>query len=303
MSNIYVLGSVNMDLVITTPYMPINGETISGKDFFLNPGGKGANQAVAAAKMDVKTFLIGNVGNDIFGESLLKTLKGYDVDTTYVKAIDSSSGVAMIVIENNDNRIILDGGANIKINNKQIDEALINANSNDIFITQLENNLDGVIYGLKKANSKDMITIFNPAPAIKLENEVYKYVTYLIVNESECEILTGINPINDEKAKEAYIYLNSLGVKKLIITLGSDGSICFDNDKAYRIKANKIKPVDTTAAGDTFVGALASKLSLNESLENSLNFASIVSSLTCLKKGAQQAIPTLSEVNEYLKNR
>lgn len=303
MSNIYVLGSVNMDLVITTPYMPINGETISGKDFFLNPGGKGANQAVAAAKMDVKTFLIGNVGNDIFGESLLKTLKGYNVDTTYVKAIDSSSGVAMIVIENNDNRIILDGGANIKVNNKQIDEALVNAKENDIFITQLENNLDAVIYGLKKANSKNMTTIFNPAPAIKLDNEVYKYVTYLIVNESECEILTGINPVDENKAKDAYKHLNSLGVKKLIITLGSNGSICFDNDRVYKIKANKIKPVDTTAAGDTFVGALASKLSLNESLEDSLNFASIVSSLTCLKKGAQQAIPTLSEVNEYLKNR
>ena len=167
MGKIYVLGSINMDMVITTPYIPAEGETLTGSNFFLNGGGKGANQAVAAAKQNVETYIIGNVGNDIFGKDLISNLTNYNVDTKYLGQLtDTSTGVAMILIHNNDNRIILDGGANHKVTYDQIDSALSTVEENDIFITQLENNLDAVIYGLKKAKDK------YAADIIRLANEI-----------------------------------------------------------------------------------------------------------------------------------
>lgn len=303
MRKIYVLGSINMDLVISAPYMPKSGETLSGKDFFMNPGGKGANQAVACSKQDVPTYLIGNIGKDMFGNSLLSTLHKYNVDTTYVNKLDVTSGIAMIIIANNDNRIILDGGANQKVSGEQIEDALSKANVDDIFITQLENNLDAVTKGLELAKEKGLITIFNPAPAINLKKTIYRNVDYLIVNENECEILTGIKPKNEESAINAYLYLKKHGLNSLIITLGKRGSMCFRGTEYYRVKAHKIEAIDTTAAGDTFVGAFASQLLKDVPLKKALNYASICSAITCLNKGAQQAIPTAKEVKEYLNKK
>lgn len=298
MSKIYVLGSINMDMVITTPYIPAEGETLTGSNFFLNGGGKGANQAVAAAKQNVKTYLIGNVGNDIFGKDLINNLSDYKVDTIYLhKLIGTPTGVAMIIIHNNDNRIILDGGANHKITYDQIDEALKTANENDIFITQLENNLDAVEYGLKMAKKNRMKTIFNPAPAKEINKELYNYIDYLILNETECEILSGLYPKDKITIKKVY---QELGVKNLIITLGSKGSLLVKENEIVKIEPNKVKAVDTTAAGDTYVGVFASQLVKGKTEIDALNYASIASSLTCLKEGAQQSIPFENEVLEYL---
>ena len=301
MNNVYVLGSINMDMVISTPYMPAQGETLTGSNFFLNGGGKGANQAVAVAKQNVPTYLIASLGNDVFGNELYNNLNSYKVDTTNVKKLDGvSSGVAMIIIHNNDNRIILDSGSNYKITAAQIDEALKNAKENDVFITQLENNLDAVIYGLQKAKANNMITIFNPAPAVKLQQDIFNYVDYLIVNEGECELLSNINPDSDENILKAYHKLNA---KSLIITLGSKGSLYINNDKIVKIAPNKVNAIDTTAAGDTYVGIFASQLVKGVSVVDALNYASVGSSLTCLKKGAQQSIPYHDEIIEYLKNK
>lgn len=303
MKNIYVLGSINMDLVIQTPYMPKNGETIKGQNFFMNEGGKGANQAVAASKQNINTFLIGNIGKDVFGKKSLDTLKNYQVKCAYVQETNKSTGIAMIVIENNNNRIILDTGANDEIQLQQIDNALNHVQKGDLFITQLENNFSAIEYGLKKAKEKEMITIFNPAPAKELPISIYSFVDYLILNESECEILTNICPENEKKQKEAYQFFQQNGLKKLIITLGEKGSVYFSDEETFLIKANKIEPVDTTAAGDTFVGTFAASLAQGKSEIFALNYASLCSSLTCLKKGAQQSIPTLSEVENYIKNK
>lgn len=298
MSKIYVLGSINMDMVITTPYIPAEGETLTGSNFFLNGGGKGANQAVAAAKQNVKTFLIGNVGNDIFGKDLINNLGNYNVDTIYLHKLNQApTGVAMIIIHNNDNRIILDGGANHKITYNQIDEALKTANENDIFITQLENNLDAVEYGLKMAKKNRMKTIFNPAPAKEINKELYNYIDYLILNETECEILSGSYPKDEITIKKVY---QELGVKNLIITLGSKGSLLVKENEIVKIEPNKVKAVDTTAAGDTYVGVFASQLVKGKTEIDALNYASIASSLTCLKEGAQQSIPFENEVLEFL---
>lgn len=297
MSNVYVLGSINMDMVITTPYIPKEGETLKGSNFFLNGGGKGANQAVASAKQNVPTYLIGNVGNDVFGKELYAKLCDYNVNCEYVyKLKNATTGVAMIIVHNSDNRIILDSGANYCVTTNQIDNALSKAKEGDIFVCQLENNIDAVIYGLKKAKEKKMITIFNPAPAKVLDSEIYCYVDYLILNETECEILSGIYPTSEEIAIKAY---EKIKVGNLIITLGSKGSMYISDNKVLNVKANKVDAVDTTAAGDTFVGVLASSLAKGLDIEVALNYSSLCSSLTCLKKGAQQSIPTLNEVEEY----
>lgn len=302
MKNIFVLGSINMDMVISTPYMPKNGETLTGSNFFLNGGGKGANQAVAASKQGGNVKLIASVGSDVFGGDLIAKLNEYGVETTYTKILDNTNtGVAMIIIEDGDNRIILDSGANGKISKELIDEALALANEGDIFITQLENNFDAVLYGLKVAKEKGLITIFNPAPAKKLSNEYFSYVDYLVLNETECEIFTNILPEAEESMVEAYEAFKKMGVKNLIITLGSKGSVCFTKDEKLVINAHKVKAIDTTAAGDTYVGAFASRLAINESVLDSLNYASLCSALTCLKKGAQQSIPTLDEVLNFKK--
>ena len=298
MSKIYVLGSINMDMVITTPYIPAEGETLTGSNFFLNGGGKGANQAVAAAKQNVKTYLIGNVGNDIFGKDLINNLSDYTVDTTYLHKLNEiPTGVAMIIIHNNDNRIILDGGANHKITYSQIHEALKTAEENDIFITQLENNMNAVAYGLIMAKEHKMITIFNPAPAKEINKELYNYIDYLILNETECEILSELYPSDESSIRKVY---EKLGVNNLIITLGSKGSLLVKKDKIIKINPNKVDAVDTTAAGDTYVGVFASQLVKGKTEVDSLNYASIASSLTCLKEGAQQSIPFENEVLEYL---
>ena len=303
MKNIYVLGSINMDMVISTPYMPKNGETLTGSNFFLNGGGKGANQAVAASKQGANVKLIASVGADVFGSDLINKLNEYGVDTEYVNSLSGvNTGVAMIIIEDGDNRIILDSGSNGKITKEQIDTALLNAEKDDIFITQLENNFDAVLYGLKTAKEKGMITIFNPAPAKVLDNEFFTYVDYLVINETECEIFTGILPIDDDTKDLAYKKLQEMGVGNLIITLGSKGSVCFSGSQKLVIKAHKVDAVDTTAAGDTYVGSFASQLALGHSALDSLTYASLCSALTCLKKGAQQSIPYKEEV-EAFKNR
>lgn len=297
MSKVYVLGSINMDMVITAPYMPACGETLTGEGFFLNSGGKGANQAVACAKQQTDVCLIGSVGRDVFGDSLLATLADYGVDVSYVGRTDGSSGVAVIVVVDSDNRIILDSGANGKISREQIDIALRDACCGDVFVTQLENNTDAVIYGLQLAKSKGLVTVFNPAPAIPLDTAVYRYVDYLVVNQSECQILSGVSPHGDSGLIKAYNAFKEKGVSNLIVTLGADGSVCFADGKKYVIPANKVQAVDTTAAGDTYVGVFASELAHGAELQQALNYASYCSSLTCLKKGAQQAIPTRAEAS------
>ena len=301
MKNVIVLGSINMDMVISTPYIPQSGETLTGSNFFLNPGGKGANQAVASSKENASTRMIGCVGNDTFGNELYDKLKNlYKVDVDYLYKLDDvSTGVAMIVVCDHDNRIILDSGANHKITCKQIDEALSKkAKKDDIFICQLENNIDAIYYGIKKAKENGLVTIFNPAPAIKLDVDIFKYVDYLVVNETEFEIISGIKPTSKENYQKCLSFLQA---NNLIVTLGSKGSVFISKNEIINIDSYKINPVDTTAAGDTYVGVFASCLAKNMSVVESLKYASAASALTCLKPGAQQSIPYEQDVLNFIK--
>ena len=209
----------------------------------------------------------------------------------------------MIMIEEGDNRIALDGGANLCITKAQIDEALSQAEPGDYFVAQLENNVDAVHYGLAAAKEKGMITIFNPAPAVKQLENIYKCVDILVLNETECEILTGIEPQNEAATENAYQTAAKWGVGHFVLTLGARGSICYTAEGKYPIAPNPVQAVDTTAAGDIFVGVLAARLAQGQTLQDALAYASVASSLTCCKKGAQCAIPTVEEVRSYLQAR
>ncbi len=287
MKNIYIVGSINTDLVITTPYMPKAGETLTGSGFFVARGGKGANQAVAAARLGGKVVMCGLVGDDDFGKSAVKVFTEVGIDVSHIRAVsDVPSGTAVIIIENGDNRIILDKGANAELSEKDIDEALKNAKAGDIYLTQLENPIEIIGYGLKKAKEKGMYVILNPAPANKDIVPYLKYCDLVTPNETETEIMGG---------KE---FLLSQA-PTLLVTLGGNGFEITDKSGSKHYDCIKIKPVDTTAAGDTLCGGLAAMLSKGKTLEESAIFGSKAASIACTRKGAQPSIPTLSEVENY----
>lgn len=291
MKKIFIVGSLNYDLVINAPYMPVGGETIKGSDFMTNAGGKGANQAYACGKLGGHAYMCGVVGEDSFGKALIDSLNGVGVDTTYVRRQEGvSTGVAVIVVTKGENRIIIDSGANAYLSEADIDLALSGAQAGDIYLTQLENPIDIVGYGLKKAKEKGLTVVLNPAPASR---EIIKYLEYVDIitpNETELEILGG---------KDA---LFKAGINIVITTLGGAGYEIATKAGAKIYPCIKVSVVDTTAAGDTASGGLCVKLAEGENIENSIAFGSLCASLACTKRGAQMSVPSLDEVNEYLNN-
>ena len=257
MKKVIVLGSLNMDLTIQCVDLPKNGETINGSDFFVNPGGKGGNQAVAAAKLGAETHMIANIGNDVFGEQLLEALQGYGVHTKGVfRDAHETSGVAMIIRSHGDNRIILGNGANHTLPEAAFVEMLQKlARKDDIFLTQLENDYALVRNALRHAKQAGMYTMLNPAPARVLDSDVYEHLDLIVVNQSECELLTGIYPSDEESCMEALLSFEARGVDALI-TLGTHGSMCNAFGRYLFVPAQKVETVDTTGAGDSFIGAL-----------------------------------------------
>ena len=285
---IYISGSLNMDLCIETPYVPQAGETITGKGFITNGGGKGANQATAAAKLGGKIAMCGVVGNDAFGETLLTNLSSAGADISHVRKIDGiSTGIAVIIISDSNNRIILDKGANAFLTENDIDEFLKNAGKGDIFLTQLENPIKVAGYGLKLAKELGLYTILNPAPANKEIEEYLSFVDLVTPNETELELFGG-------KDK-----LFNAGVKKIVTTLGSKGYEIADKNGAKVYPCIKVKAIDTTAAGDTLCGGLAAGLAEGMSLEEACAFGSKAASIACTRKGAQQSIPAKAEVMNF----
>ena len=288
MKNIYVVGSINTDLVITTPYMPKAGETLTGSGFFTAHGGKGANQAVAAARLGGQVKMCGCVGSDGFGESAISALKSEGIDVENVRVIDGvPSGTAVIIVENGDNRIILDKGANGCLTEEDIDKALQTATSEDIYVTQLENPIEIIGYGLKKAKEKGMFVILNPAPANVEITPYLEFCDLLTPNESELELFGGKERLLEK-------------VKTLLVTLGSKGYEIITKTESKQYPCIKVKAVDTTAAGDTFCGGMVAKLAEGEVLEVAAAFGSKSASIACTRKGAQPSIPTRKEVEEYL---
>lgn len=299
MKKIYVAGSINMDLVIKSDTFPKKGMTIMGSGFMTNPGGKGANQAVAIAKAGGDAIMIGAVG-DAFGDELIDTLNNYKVKTPFVNKLEGiSSGIAVIVISDNDNRIILDSGSNGKVDLKQIENSLDNASEGDFFLAQLEIPVKVTEDSIKLAKKKGLKTILNPAPAQKLNDDIYKHLDYFIPNQSECEFYTGIYPNTVEEAKAAGKILLDKGVGNVIITLGTLGAIAINNEETNFVKAYVVDAVDTTAAGDTFVGVTTTFLAKGYQIKDAIRYANLASSITVQRPGAQQSIPYLEEIMAY----
>ena len=293
---IFVVGSINMDLVIKSPVMPDNGVTLTGSDFMMNPGGKGANQAVAVSKLGGESYMVGCLG-DAFSRDLKETLEGYNVKTDYIVKKDNvSSGIAVIIIVDGDNRIILDAGSNALVDKDAVDNAFSKASEGDYVICQLEIPQETVRYAFLKAKKLKMKTILNPAPASKLIDGILENTDYFIPNENETEMYTGIKPDTKENQILAIKKLNEMGVKNIVITLGTNGSSTIENNEYIHVDSYKVKAIDTTAAGDTFIGALTVELSRGRKLKDAMDFASKASSITVTRNGAQKSIPYRNEL-------
>lgn len=292
MKKVFVFGSMNMDLVISCPREILQGETLHGSGFMTNGGGKGANQATACGKLGAHVMMGGCVGNDGFGDTLTKSLSECGVDISAIRRVDGvSTGVAVIVIVNHDNRIILDSGANSVADKEDVDRLLRTAEPGDIFLTQLENRTEIVGYALSAAKAKGMITVLNPAPSDTAVAEYLSCVDYFVPNEKEFYDFTGTDSIEDGARA-----LMRQGVGTVIVTLGSKGYAYFDGQTVHYEGCVDAEVVDTTAAGDTFCGAIVTKLAAGQTIEEALRFANRASAITVSRKGACQSIPTLDEV-------
>ena len=292
-----------MDLVIRAARVPQGGETILGEGFLSNPGGKGANQAVAVAKLGGEAYMVGCVGRE-FGADLLETLQKYGVHADHVRReTDLSSGIAVIIVADGDNRIILDTASNGRTDEALVDRAFADAKEGDYLLVQLEIGLPTVAYALKEAKKRGMITVLNPAPAAKLPQALYADCDWFVPNQTEAQFYTGIYPLDEESIRRCAEKLGRLGVKNVLITLGTDGSASVSKGVFRRVDPVPAAAVDTTAAGDTYVGAFVTRLSEGADIDTAMRFASTASALTVTRRGAQCAIPIREEVEAYARER
>lgn len=295
MKNILIIGSINIDLVINTDILPKLGETVHGKNFMTSYGGKGANQAVAVAKLYGEADMIGAVGCDEFGKLLKANLEANHVLTNGVKIADTNSGVAVITVCGGDNHIILDGGANDEVSPAWIDANLDLIKNADIVIFQLEIPMDTIIYAAKKAKEYGCKVLLNPAPAAKLPEELLSFTDIIIPNEHEAAIITGYT--NEEEALKA---LWNDGNRTVIITLGEKGCLYNDGTTIKTQKAFSVKAVDSTAAGDSFIGGYCSMIAEGKAMDEAVRFATAVSAITVSRPGASASIPTRKEAEDFL---
>lgn len=283
---ITVIGSLNMDLVIQMADFPQQGETVLGQQFQTSPGGKGANQAIAAARLGSSVTMIGCVGDDRFGHTLRTVLKQEHIDTTSLLTTPESTGIANILVHQNDNRIIVVPGANYKLKPTHLDAVKDVITQSQMVILQLEIPMETTAHAIKLCKEANVPVLLNPAPAVNFDMRWMDDITYLTPNEVECAQLFG----NDfDQTLEKY-------PNKLIITLGRDGARYFDGEYPIHVPGYMTKAVDTTGAGDTFNGALAYALVEGQSLDEAVYFANIAASLAVEQVSAQGGMPTLSKV-------
>ena len=288
MKHIYVVGSMSMDLVVSTDQVPSKGETVLGNTFFTTPGGKGANQAVAAARLGDHVHMVGCIGNDTLGEQILKNFKNNHVNVEYVKKEEGPSGTAHITLADNDNSIIVVPSANNKVTATLVEAALSKANKGDIVLLQQEIPADVVTHAVHYCYENELTSILNPAPYRDISDDVLEQVTYLTPNETESEnMFEG----DIDQALERY-------PDKLIVTQGALGAVFYDGLEQVEIKGIEREVKDTTGAGDTFNGALAVGLQKGYSLAKAIAFANVAASHSVTEFGAQGGMPTLNDLKE-----
>ena len=327
MPDILVIGSLNADLVVKSSRFPEAGETISGEDLQIIAGGKGANQAVAVARQGISVAMVGRVGNDSFGDLLIDNLKKNNVDVAHVKKDSASTGTAVILVDaNGQNRIVLSAGANGNVSVDDIDSLNIEAK---ILLLQLEIPIETVIYAAKWGKKNNMLVILNPAPAKELPDELIQSVDFIVPNESELSLLTskisiaedGDGSINQDgdgsiyKIEQASKSLLQRGAKNVIVTLGQHGTLIVTGKQVTHVNTFQVDVVDTTAAGDAFIGGFASKLlesvslladvqeqalALQNALQNAVRYGCACGALAVTKFGAQPSLPTKEEVEKFI---
>ncbi|MEO7315529.1 MAG: ribokinase [Ginsengibacter sp.] len=296
---IIVIGSTNMDMVVTAPHIPAPGETVMADKFFMNPGGKGANQAVAVARLGGQVIFVSKLGNDVFGKQSSLLFDEEGIDTRYVKSDpELPSGVALITVDSQgENSIVVAAGANSNLHPSDLAELIKEIDSSHVVLMQLEIPIETVNFVAKIASKKGAKVILNPAPFQKrISNELLKKLFVITPNHNEAEMLSEMEIKTIDDAKMASSKIKSKGPKNVIITLGNKGAIVNEDGKIVHVKAEKVTAIDTTAAGDVFNGALCLGISEGKSLVNATRFACKAAAYSVTKIGAQSSIPFRSNL-------
>ena len=300
MPNIIVVGSLNADLVVRAPRFPQPGETISGEDLKIIPGGKGANQSVAAARQGASVAMVGRVGNDSFGPELINNLKHNGVDTAHVQ-IDSeaATGTATIIVDaHGQNSIVLSPGGNGRVSPADLNT--VSFSDYKLLLLQLEIPLEPVLAAAKRAKEKGLRVLLNPAPARTLPDELIALPDFIVPNEGELSLLTN-QPVQDlASAENAARALLAQGAQTVIVTLGANGALIVNREVTKHIPAFQVDVVDTTAAGDAFIGGFASALLQNKPLGEAVRSGCACGALAATKFGAQPSMPTKEEVEGFM---
>ena len=301
-AKILVVGSFMMDLVVRTPRVPKNGETIIGTSFNRFPGGKGANQAVAAARLGGAVTMAGKVGSDDFGDEFLSVLASEGINTAYIlRDSQAATGVGFITLDHaGNNRIVVVPGANLRYSVQDLAQIESLIKDSDILIMQLEMDMSVIEHAVELAGRYQVPVILNPAPARALNDELLRGVTYLTPNETEAEILTGVKVTSIDRAKEAAEALLEKGVKTVVLTLAEKGALVASNAGATHVSGFSVQPVDTVAAGDAFNGAFAVAISKGKSLVEACRFANAVGAIAVTRPGAIPSLPSAAEVERFL---
>lgn len=302
-ARIVVVGSSNMDLVVKSSRIPVVGETILGGDFLMVPGGKGANQAVAAARLGAHVHFVARLGDDMFGRRSLENFKEAGVDTTHVTlSAEAPSGVALIMVDaHGNNVIVVASGANALLSPDDVHKAESDIASAGAVVTQLESPLETVQATAQLAHAAGVPFVLDPAPAQPLGPELLKLVDVLTPNETEAQILTGIEVTDEASGRAAAEELLSAGVKTVILTMGAQGFLLVNREKVEFVNAREVVAVDSTAAGDAFTGSLAVGMAQGQSLSEAGAFANCVAALSVTRMGAQPSMPTRQEVGDFMR--
>jgi ribokinase len=304
MLHIVVVGSLNMDLVVRTPRLPLPGETILGQDFRTIPGGKGANQAVVAARLGARVSMVGRVGDDSFGRTLLNHMRREGIDITHVERDEAEpTGIAMITVDaGGQNSIVVASGANFRLTSEQVAMALSNLPPYDALILQLESPLDAVLVAARRAQEAGARVILNPAPARPLPETLLDCVDVLIPNESEASLLASMPIQSRKEAEEAARRLLDRGLQAVILTRGGEGALVVTAEgRAVHLPPHQVEVVDATAAGDAFVAGVTVGLGEGLSLIEAARLGNATGAMTVTRMGAQSSFPTREEVEELLR--
>lgn len=303
MSEVIVFGSMNMDLSVAVDRVPAAGETILGSEVLTNPGGKGANQAVAASRLGARVRMVAAVGADAFGGELVRGLEGAGVDCALVRSLaDVPTGMAVILRSGGDNRIVVAPGANHALGEKDVSADLrAHARSGDVLVAQGECDPAATFAALRTARELGLYTIFNPAPALAVPDDAWGCVDLVCLNETESQVMCGVLPTDEKTCGEVAQRLRALGAGAVVITLGGEGSYGMDaGGESLLVPAIRARVVDTTGAGDTFVGALAAARTRGRALADAMAWGTAAASVTVGRLGAQASIPTAEEADQAL---